>query len=91
MKKFEKKLRKEFGVFLREKRVKAGLTQKDMSEMCGYDSAQYISNIERGLCPIPPKVLKLMSDEYHIPVKKLAKLYNAIDLKVLEKQMEAAG
>lgn len=81
---YEKKLRKEFGVFLRTQRLKANLTQKEMAVACGYDGPQYISNIERGICTIPPKILAVMSIQYNINHRKLAKMYNNIDLKMLE-------
>lgn len=89
MKELEKCLRKEFGIFLRERRLKSNLTQKEMANLCGYDSPQYISNIERGLCPIPPRVLGLMAKKYKIPARKIAKLYNDIDLKLLETRISA--
>ncbi|MCB9072904.1 MAG: helix-turn-helix transcriptional regulator [Bdellovibrionaceae bacterium] len=74
-------------MFLRERRLKSNITQKEMAEICGYESSQYISNIERGLCSIPPRVLAVMATVYKIQPQKLAKQYNSIDLKLLEERM----
>lgn len=46
------------GIFLRHARVDAGLTQKQMAEKLKLKNGQAISNIERGLSPLPPKHLK---------------------------------
>lgn len=57
---------KEFGKFLREKRVEANLTQKEVSKHCGFANAQFISNIERGCCWPPMDSLKRMAELYDI-------------------------
>lgn len=36
--------------YLREKRVEASLTQMEAARHLGHSTAQYISNLERGLC-----------------------------------------
>lgn len=41
---------KEFGHFLKQKRVDAGFTQTDLSKFLGYTSPQMVSKWERGLC-----------------------------------------
>ncbi len=62
-----KKLFKEkLGVFLKQKRLKAGLSQDAIAKAIGLQSAQFISNIERGLCSVPGYILKSMVDEYDI-------------------------
>ena len=52
-------------VYLKECRVKAGLTQRDISAKLGYTSPQFISNWERGKSQPPLNV-----------VRKLIKLYS---------------
>lgn len=42
-----------FGVYLREKRKEAGLSQQNVAQALGYSSPQFISNLERGTCPVP--------------------------------------
>jgi transcriptional regulator with XRE-family HTH domain len=38
---------------VREARVKSGLSQKDVARKFGWTSAQFVSNIERGLVRVP--------------------------------------
>ncbi len=44
-------------------REKAGLTQRDVAQILGYSTPQFISNVERGRCSFPveqlPKLKKL--------------------------------
>lgn len=60
-----KKLRVEYGEYLQNLRVGAGLSQGDVSEKLGYSTPQFISNWERGVSKPPVTALK-----------QLAKLYN---------------
>lgn len=87
MSNLEKQLRKEFGVYLRMQRLRTGRSQKEIATLCGYSSPQFISNIERGLCAAPPEVLVKMSKEYKINRKTLARAYNKINLRLLERSM----
>ena len=57
---------KDFGMFLKEKRVEAGLTQLQVSKHCGLTNSQFISNIERGCCWPPMDFLRKMADLYDI-------------------------
>lgn len=41
------------GEYLKKCREKAGATQAEVSRFLGYDSAQFISNVERELCGPP--------------------------------------
>lgn len=61
------------GKYLKNKRVAAGLTQTDVSSKLGYTSAQFISNIERGLCAPPATALKRMVRLYKMPENELLK------------------
>lgn len=74
MNKQEKAALQEFGIYLREKRLKAGLTQLEMAKVCGHSTAQFISNIERGLCACPSNVLKKVSKFYDIDKKELLEI-----------------
>lgn len=44
---------KQYGAALASRRVSAGLTQADVAYSLGYTSAQFISNMERGICKLP--------------------------------------
>lgn len=48
---------------IREKRVnhKNSYSQSELSALLGYKNGQFISNVERGLCSIPLKMLKKVS------------------------------
>jgi transcriptional regulator with XRE-family HTH domain len=50
--------------FLKEARIKSGLSQIEVSKPLGYSSAQFISNWERSLCPPPaasmPEICKIL-------------------------------
>jgi transcriptional regulator with XRE-family HTH domain len=50
---------------IKEKRVghPKGFSQTDLSHLLGYKNGQFISNVERGLCSIP---LKMLSKVCHI-------------------------
>lgn len=58
------------GTYLRTVREKAGLSQLDLSEAMGLKSAQYLSNIERGvsslskaMIPVVAKILKVDAED----------------------------
>jgi len=71
MKKKTAAVAKGINVFLRNARVEAGLSQSDVSEHLGLSSSQYISNIERGLCPPSVETLVKMTKLYRLPQKKV--------------------
>lgn len=55
---FVNNINNRLGKYLRQARIEKGLTQKDLSEIMGYTSPQFISNIERGLCSPPLDCLR---------------------------------
>jgi transcriptional regulator with XRE-family HTH domain len=57
---------KQFANVLKEARIKSGLTQSEVAEALGYDTAQFISNWERGISYPPIKTLKTLSKLYKI-------------------------
>ena len=46
------------GNFLRKRRMSLKLTQRQIAEMLGFQTCQFISNIERGIADIPPSRIK---------------------------------
>lgn len=52
-----KRLHKKSGLLLREFRRKAGITQHELSDALGYESAQFVSNWERGISTPPSKTI----------------------------------
>lgn len=49
--------RKKFGIWLRDCRRAARVTQAELAKALGYDSSQLISNIERGVSLLPSRRL----------------------------------
>ena len=45
----------------------------NMSHLLGYKNGQFISNVERGLCNVPLKMLRRVSEVLGIPKEELKK------------------
>ncbi|MCB0416758.1 MAG: helix-turn-helix domain-containing protein [Bdellovibrionales bacterium] len=72
--------RKELGNYLKEKRVQAGLTQLAVAKSVKLTSAQSISNIERGMAPVPTFVLRRMIQLYQISEAEI--MWKLMDLQL---------
>jgi len=52
------------GLLVKERRTKLGLTQKEVTDKMGWNTPQFISNIERGVSQPPlfsaPKLCKIL-------------------------------
>ncbi len=46
-------------------------SQSDLSILLGYKNGQFISNVERGLCNVPLKMMKKISDVLEIDPNEL--------------------
>jgi transcriptional regulator with XRE-family HTH domain len=57
--------------FLKNKRAELGVSQADVAKYLGHESAQFISNIERGVASVPIPTLKKLGDFYNIPQTEL--------------------
>jgi len=58
-------------VFLREKRMAAGLSQGKVANILGYSTAQFVSNWERGLSEPPVDTLRVLAKLYSIPTEEM--------------------
>ncbi len=89
----EQDLRKKIvGKFLRERRIKAGLTQMDVANTLQYSTAQFISNWERGISMPPLETLPKISSMMKVPAKDLIDVmsrYQEQLLKLNKKQLSA--
>jgi len=65
---------KTFGTFLAKKRLEAGLSQDALRRVLGYDSPQYVSNWERGLCAPPLKKLPVLTKALNIPIEDVIEM-----------------
>jgi transcriptional regulator with XRE-family HTH domain len=68
--------------FLKECRLKAGLSQKEVSEYLKYDTAQFISNWERGVSSPPVSILWKLASLYSISAQKLFDVVLAEELRL---------
>lgn len=78
------------GLFLKQARLKAGLTQGDVSKSLGYTSPQFISNIERGLSVIPLKTLAILVHQYKINPDVMIKTILESQKKILKSHLSKA-
>lgn len=69
------RLKKKRGDFFKHIRTNAKKTQKEIADDLELSSAQYISNIERGVSPPSSKVLKAMSKVYNFNLSELVQSY----------------
>lgn len=76
--------RKQLGRWLKQMREEAGLTQADLAKALGYDNAQIISNIERGVSAIPQKRIKDFAQ--HLKCEPME-----LDFRVLSSSVRDAG
>lgn len=60
-----------FYEFLTERRLKLNISQKTLAEELGYKTGQYISNIERGVCPFPASKIYDLSKLIQIEPEKI--------------------
>ena len=67
-------LHKMLGRYLKQRRIRAGLTQSEVAKKLGYSTPQFISNFERGLCSPPLKNLKVLVKLYSLDVEEVMKL-----------------
>lgn len=62
---------RKLSVFLRESRMRAGLSQAQVARKLGYGTAQFISNWERGVSEPPLKALKVLAKIYSVSVDEI--------------------
>jgi transcriptional regulator with XRE-family HTH domain len=70
--------------FLKQTREKAELSQRQVADHLGYQSAQFISNWERGVSSPPLKTLKKLGDLYHVSAETLYQILLQDTLKRVE-------
>lgn len=58
--------------FIKENRIKAGLTQREISDFFGWKSAQFQSNFERGISWPPPKIIRQLAKLLKVKMQDLA-------------------
>ncbi|HMN69380.1 MAG TPA: helix-turn-helix transcriptional regulator [Bdellovibrionales bacterium] len=76
--------RKELGYYLKDARENAQLTQNEVAEKLGYSSAQFISNIERGVSVVPLRTLANMIRLYDVDDRNIIGIFIKGQEKVLK-------
>lgn len=64
----------DLGTYLRRKRLAAGLSQMYVGKQLGHSNAQFVSNIERGVCLPPLDALKSMMSLYSISSAEITRI-----------------
>ena len=64
---------KNIATLIRSKRIghSKNYSQSDLSLLLGYKNGQFISNVERGLCNVPLKMMKKISEVLEINADEL--------------------
>ena len=75
-----------FGITMREWRIKAGLTQRDVSTGMNYTTAQFVSNWERGVSTPPTKDFPRLSEVLRIRESVLIHLYFDMKMEMAKRE-----
>ena len=67
----EKATENSLAVFLKDKRIVAGLSQKDVALKLGYSTSQFISNWERGISQPPLATLRKIAELYKVSADEM--------------------
>lgn len=67
----EKSTENSLAVFLKDKRIVAGLSQKDVALKLGYSTSQFISNWERGISQPPLATLRKIAELYKVSADEM--------------------
>lgn len=78
---------KDLGLFLKNKRIEAGLTQKDVAKKMGYTSPQFISNWERGLTAPPLSTIRSLIKLYNLQAQEIFNFIAEAQLDILKKEL----
>jgi len=63
-------LNHKLGNYLKKMRLEAGLSQGDVASAMGYQSNQFISNVERGVCTPSPQIVYNFLKTYNVSNSK---------------------
>lgn len=83
----DKEFLENFGTFLKNKRVHASLTQRDVADHMGYTTPQFISNWERGLIAPPLQTIRELIDLYGCSAKEVCDFIGDSQLRILKQEL----
>src|SRR5690348_1927493 len=84
----ERPMGKQLGSYIRELREKRGLSQGDVAKLLRLKTAQSISNIERGVSPLPRAKIKRLADVLGI---RKSEIVTVVLREVQDRYSKAAG
>ncbi len=73
--------------FLKEKRVSAGLSQREVADKMGYSTPQFVSNWERGISHPPIAQLKKLAELYGIRAEDLFETFLEREIESIKKDL----
>lgn len=76
-----------FATYIRKQRIAANLSQGDVARHFEYESAQFISNWERGLSKPPVELLKTLAKILSISSKDLFELYLKAEIEMQKRKL----
>lgn len=76
------------GQYLRDARMKAGLTQKDVAAALGYQSVQFVSDWERGVRTPPGQALRKLAEMYRVSLDEFYDVLLAERIALIEKDLK---
>ena len=74
--------------FLKDSRVGAGLSQKDVANRLKYSSAQFVSNWERGVSSPPLRAVRKLASLYKVSEDQLYKVMLRETLELAEASLK---
>lgn len=77
-----------FGDYLRRQRKQAGLTQRELGDLCGVDFT-YISKLENNAAPVPSiQTLRRMADVFHVTDAQMCAAAGRLDSDLSKQELE---
>lgn len=78
----------QLGSYFRQKRISLNISQIELSRALGYESSQFVSNWERGLCNPPFKAIAKLIKILHADVGEVEQLLVAASRKEIDKLLK---
>lgn len=75
------------GGFFKDAREQAGFTQAEVAKKFGYSTPQFISNIERGKCAVPMKVMAQFIKLYKVKPEPVVNLLTRVYKEKVQREL----
>lgn len=79
------------GNYFKIKRLALDLNQREVSEFLGYNSPQFISNVERGMCQLPMKAIRKLITLYKLDVYEVFDIIMSQQAHILRAELHVKG